>query len=161
MKIIYRLEIEYNIYRKNKNPYYKIDNYIFKTGNSIENRKDALNKLESFEHIFELANKETENLKLSMLEFYKADNIDNITIPNVNLYYSLDDFTKENEGILLYGTLLDSFEERIEELVEERKLFEKTQDIIFETEIIIDKENKEYLILKDSPINKNDIEKLK
>ena len=161
MKIIYRLEIEYNIYRKNKNPYYKIDNYIFKTGNSIENRKDALNKLESFEHIFELAKKETENLKLSMLEFYKADNIDNITIPNVNLYYSLDDFTKENEGILLYGTVLDSFEERIEELVEERKLFEKTQDIIFETEIIIDKENKEYLILKDSPINKNDIEKLK
>lgn len=161
MKIIYRLEIEYNIYRKNKNPYNKIDNYIFKTGDSFENRKDALNKLESFEHIFELANKETENLKLSMLEFYEAENVDNITIPNVNLYYSIDNFTKENEGILLYGTLLESFEERMEELVEERKLFEKTQNIESETEIIIDIENNEYIILKDSPINKNDIEKLK
>ena len=48
----------------------------------------------------------------------------------------------------------------MEELVDERKLFEKILDTDFETEILTDKENNEYIVLKDSPIKEIDIEKL-
>ena len=161
MRINYRLEIQYSIFPKKGKLYQKIDNYIFQSENSIQNRKDALNKFESYEHIFKLSNETTEHIKLSMLEIIDKEEIKDFTIPNINLFYSTENFDNRNEGVLFFGSLLESFQERMEELVEEREIYEKENILNFETEIITDIENNKYIVLKDSPIKQIDFEKIK
>jgi len=88
------------------------------------------------------------------------NSVENFTIPSINLFYSNENFSNKNEGILLYGSLLDSFEERIEELVDERKYYEKEKIENFETERIIDTDGNEYIVLKNSPIKNIDLDKI-
>ena len=161
MKVNYRLEIQYHIFPKNRKPYQKIDNYIFNSENSIQNRKDAINKLESFEHIFKLSNETTEHIKISIQEIIGKEEQADFTIPSINLFYSKKDYKNGEEGVLLFGSLLESFEERMEELVEERNFYKNDINIPFETERIIDIEQKEYLVLRNSPIKEIDFDKIK
>ncbi len=154
----YRLEIAYQIFPNKGNPYTKNINYIFNSLKPIQNRIDVLNKLESYEHIFELSNKITNHTKLSIIEVIGEKDVKDFTIPKLNLYYSLEEFNTKNDGFLLYGNLLDSFDERMEALTDERELYEKENIEGFETEKIIDIENNEYIVIKNSPINKKDYE---
>lgn len=159
MSIYYRLEIEYFGTDKNKVEVRETKNYLFETENAIENRKNVINEFDNFENTFKVANDDYGHIKLSIVEIL-GTNVDEFLVPTLNIYYSENKFSENEEGLVLYGSLLENLEERLTELDEERKLYEQ-KNIKVETEKIKDEDNNIYEILKESLIKETDAEKIK
>ncbi len=68
VKINYRLEVEYQVFEKLGKTYFETENYVFNSTDSLKNRLDVIDKYESFRHVFELASKTTNDIKLSITE---------------------------------------------------------------------------------------------
>ncbi|MFK5982459.1 MAG: hypothetical protein QM499_06060 [Flavobacteriaceae bacterium] len=126
MKVNYRLEVEYQVFGEKGKTFFETKNYVFNSENSLQNRKEAIDKYASFRHIFELASKVTNDIKLSVTEVINKKE-KGFKIPFLNVYYSTEKFTSKNLGTLLFGGYLNEFNERILELEQERKLYEKTR----------------------------------
>lgn len=158
MKINYRLEVHYFGTDEYGNKIDRYDNFIFDNQNSIENRKLVINEYENYSDIFNDAVK-FGKLKLNWAEVI-GKSLTEYHIPSMNIYYSETEFNKNNEDVVLFGTLLENFEERIEELQDELKFY-KANKIEFEKEIITDINNNEYEVIKGSLITENDQAKIK
>lgn len=158
MKINYRLEVHYFGTDENGNKIDRYDNFIFDKQNSIENRKLVINEYENYSDIFNDAVK-FGKLKLNWEEVI-GKSLTEYHIPSMNIYYSEKEFNENNEDVVLFGILLESFEERIEELQDELNFY-KANKIEFEKEIITDQNNNEYQVIKGSLISENDQAEIK
>jgi len=158
MKINYRLEIEYQVFEKGRS-FFETNNYVFNATNSQQNREDVLNKYESFHHVFQLASKITNNIKLSVTEVINK-NVSGVKIPFLNIYYSNKDFSQDNQGTVLFGGYLDEFDERINSLVGERKVYKKEKIKGFTTTVIKDYQGNSYKVISSSPFDEEDCCKL-
>ena len=145
MKVNYRLEVEYQVFEKGRT-FFETKNYVFNSNNSQQNRKEAINKYESFCHVFKLANKISNHIKLSVIEVVNK-NISGFKIPFLNIYYSTKEFTSTNIGEVLFGGYLNEFNEQIEGLVEEHKTFKREKIKIFSAAVVKDFQGKSYEII--------------
>lgn len=157
MKINYRLEVHYFGIDKNANKIDRYDNFIFDKENSLENRKLVIKEYENYSDIFNDAIK-FGKLKLNWEEVI-GKSLTDYHIPTMNIYYSASEFNNDEE-IVLFGTLLENFDERIEELEDELKFY-KENKIECETEIITDIKNRIYKVIKGSLISENDHSEIK
>jgi len=160
MKINYRLEVEYQIFEKKGRTYFETDNYVFNTQNSQQNRVAVINKYESFNHVFELASKTTNDIVLSVTEVINK-NISGFKIPFLNIYYSTEEFTTNNPGTVLFGGYLGGFKERIDGLVSERDAYKEKKIKGFKTAKIKDRSGATYKIITGSPFVDEDHKNLK
>ena len=158
MKINYRLEIEYQVFEKGRT-FFETKSYEFNSKNSQQNRNEVLNKYESFQHVFYLASKITNNIKLSVADVVNK-NISGFKIPFLNIYYSSKEFSTENPGSVLFGGYLNEFDDRINSLVCERKVYKTEKIKGFTTELIKDYQGKTYKIITNSPFDEEDCCKL-
>jgi len=149
MKINYRLEIEYQVFEKEKT-FFETSNHVFNSQNSQQNRRDAINKYESFQHIFKLASETTGDIRLSVTEVINKSLV-GFKIPFLNIYYSTKEFTDNNLGTVFFGGYLEEFDERIKGLVGERKVYKKKNIKGVKTEVIQDYQGKTYKIISSSP----------
>jgi hypothetical protein len=153
MSIKYQLKIHYIGTDENNNEINKTDCIIFDSENSTLNRQNVIREYENYSDIFNDAHK-FGKLKFSWAEVLNK-NIKEFHIPNLNIFYTDDYFSEEDEGIILFGSLLESFDERILELIDEKKAYDDF-DCEYETELITDFENNEYVVLKGSLIKEDD-----
>lgn len=152
MKIIYKLEIHYFGNDENGCKIDRNDSFIYNNENSLKNREKVINDYNNFLDIFNDATKYGK-LKLDWSEIiYK--NIKEFHIPTMNIYYAENEISDENE-IVLFGNLLESFEERMTELVDEVSIYEKN-NIPFEYETITSINNENFRVIKNSLISEND-----
>ncbi len=153
MKIIYKLEIHYFGLDQNGNKIDRIDNFIFDKESSFNNRINVIHEFENYKDIFNDA------VKFGKLKFSWEEIIDKklveYHIPRMNIYYTDREFNSDNEGIVLFGSLLENFEERIVELEDELKFYQE-KNISFEQEILTDNNNNQYKIIKGSLLCDND-----
>ncbi len=138
MKINYRLEVVYQVFEKKGKTFFETFNYVFNSKKSPQNRSDAINKYESFRHVFDLASKTTNHLKLSITEVINK-NVLGFKIPVLNIYYSSKEFDSNNSGIVLFGDYLDEFNERLNSLEYEQKVYKKGKVKGFKTEVLLKK----------------------
>ncbi|MCF6308369.1 MAG: hypothetical protein L3J09_10475 [Flavobacteriaceae bacterium] len=155
MKINYRLEIEYQVFEEKGKTFFETKSYVFNSENSIQNRKNSINKHASFRHVFELALKTTNYIKLSVTEVINK-NEKGYKIPFMNIYYSTEEFTSKNTGTVLFGGYLNLFNERITELEQERKLYEKLEINGLKTEVFEDYKGHTYKVINNSPFTEED-----
>ncbi|PHS67350.1 MAG: hypothetical protein COB12_04195 [Flavobacterium sp.] len=160
MKVNYRLEIEYQVFEKQGKTFFDAKSYVFNSENSIQNRKNTINKYASFRHVFELAHKTTNDIKLSVTEVINKTDI-GFKIPFLNIYYSTKEFTSKNLGTVLFGGYLDEFNERIIELEQERKLYETLKINGLKTEVFEDYKGHSYKVINNSPFTEEDFCMLK
>jgi len=160
MKVNYRLEIEYQVFEKDEKTFFETKSYVFNAENSLENRKKAIAKYASFLHVFELAHKTTNDIKLSVTEVVNK-NENGFKIPFMNIYYSTEEFTSINLGTVLFGDYLNEFNERIMELEQERKLFEKLEINGLKTKVFEDYKGRSYTVINNSPFTEEDFCKFK
>jgi len=160
MKINYRLEIEYQVFEENGKTFFETKSYVFNSKNSLQNRKEAINKYANFRHIFELAHQTTTNIKLSVIEVVNK-NEKGFKIPFMNIYYSTKEFTSKNQGTVLFGGYLNEFNERISELEQERKLYETKNIKDLKTEVFEDFNGQSYTVINNSPFTEDDFSLLK
>ena len=158
MKINYKLEVHYFGTDENGNKIDRYDNFIFDKQNSIENRNLVIREYENYSDIFNDALKYGK-LKLNWEEVI-GKRLTDYHIPTMNIYYSESEFDKNNEEIVLFGTLLENFDERIEELQDELKFYIENK-IECEKEIITDINNNTYEVIKGSLISENDQSEIK
>lgn len=158
MNIKYRLEIHYFGADEKGNKIDRFDNFIFEKESSIENRNAVLREYENYEDIFNDA------LKFGKLKFSWEEilgkNLKEYHIPTMNIYYSDNEFNQENEDVVLFGNLLENFEERIEELQDELRIFEEN-NLNFEYQILTDNNDNKYKIIKGSLLSENDKHRIK
>ena len=154
-KINYRLEIEYQVFEQKEKTYFETKSYIFNSENSIQNRKEAINKYANFQHVFELANKTTSNIKLSVTEVINK-NVKGFKIPFMNIYYSTEEFNSNNKGVVLFGGYLNEFTERIKELEQERKAYEDNNISGLKIETFEDYKGSTYIVINNSPFVEED-----
>ena len=159
-KINYRLEIEYQVFKKEVKTFFKTKSYVFNAENSLENRKKAIEKHVSFRHVFELASKTTNDIKLSVTEIINKTET-GFRIPFLNIYYSTEEFSSTNLGTVLFGGYLNEFNERINELEEERKLYEKMAINGLKTEVFEDYNGRSYTVINNSLFTEEDFCKFK
>jgi len=160
MKINYRLEIEYQVFEEGENTYFETKSDIFNSENSLQNRKEAINKYANFRHIFELASEITNDIKLSVTEVINKTE-KGFKIPFMNIYYSTKEFTSKNTGTVLFGGYLNEFNERIMELEQERKLYEELKINGLKTEVFEDYKGRSYTVINNSPFTEEDFCMLK
>ncbi len=153
MSIKYQLKIHYIGTDENNNEINKTDSIIFDSENSTLNRQNVIREYENYCDIFNDAHK-FGKLKFNWAEVLNK-NIKEFHIPNLNIFYTDDYFSEEDEGIVLFGSLLESFDERILELIDEKRAYDDF-DCEYETELITDIENNEYVVLKGSLIKEDD-----
>jgi hypothetical protein len=153
MSIKYQLKIHYIGTDENNNEINKTDSIIFDSENSTLNRQNVIREYENYCDIFNDAHK-FGKLKFNWAEVLNK-NIEEFHIPNLNIFYTDDYFSEEDEGIVLFGSLLESFDERILELIDEKRAYDDF-DCEYETELITDIENNEYVVLKGSLIKEDD-----
>jgi len=156
--INYRLEIEYQVFEKEKT-FFETSNHVFNSQNSQQNRRDAINKYESFQHVFKLASETTNNIKLSVTEIINKK-LSGFKIPFLNIYYSSEEFTSKNTGTVLFGGYLGEFDERINTLVSERNVYKKIKIKDFTTDIIKDYQGRSFKVISSSPFDEEDCCKL-
>ena len=159
MKINYRLEVVYQVFEKKGKTFFETSNYVFNSKKSQQNRSDAINKYESFRHVFNLASKTTNYLKLSITEVINK-NVSGFKIPVLNIYYSSNEFNFNNSGTVLFGDYLDEVGERLNSLEYEQKVYKKGKIKGFKTEIIKDYQGNSYKVLNRSSFEKEDYNKL-
>lgn len=153
MSIKYQLKIHYFGTDENNNKIDKTDSIVFESENSTLNRENVIREYENYCDIFNDAHK-FGKLKFSWSEVLNK-NIKEFHIPNLNIFYTDDYFSEEDEGIILFGSLLESFDERILELIDEKRTYDDF-NCEYETELITDIENNEYVVLKGSLIKEDD-----
>ena len=159
MKINYKLEVVYQVFEKKGKTFFETSNYVFNSKKSHQNRSDVINKYESFRHVFDLASKTTNHLKLSITEVINK-NISGFKIPVINIYYSSNEFNSNNSGTVLFGDYLDEVGERLNSLEYEQKVYKKEKIKGFKTEIIKDYKGNSYKVLNQSSFEKEDYNKL-
>jgi hypothetical protein len=145
MKINYRLEVSYQVFEKEKT-FFENHNYIFNRSSASLNRQNVFKRFESFKHVFQLASTITNDIKLSVTEVINK-NIYEFKIPSVNVYYSLNDFSEQNEGVWLYGDYMGESNEKYISLVNEHKVYVKENITGIKTKIIQDPLGNYYTIL--------------
>jgi len=155
MKINYRLEVEYQVFEENESTFFETKSYVFCSENSLQNRKEVINKYASFRHVFELAYEKTNDIKLSVTEVINKTET-GFKIPFLNIYYSTEEFTSKNQGTVLFGGYLNEFNERIMELEQERKLYEKNNIKGLKTEVFEDFKGQSYTVINNSPFTEDD-----
>ena len=149
MKINYRLEVEYQVFEKEGKTYFETKNYVFNSNNSQINRRNVIDKYESYQHVFDIANKKTRHIKLSVTEVVNKT-ISDIKIPSLNIYYSTNEFDENNKGTVLFGSYLeDDFIEQLLELEEERNVYKYHNINEFETEMLFDLEGNSFKVIKE------------
>lgn len=153
MSIKYQLKIHYIGTDENNNEIDKTDRIIFDSENSTLNRQNVIREYENYCDIFNDAHK-FGKLKFNWAEVLNK-NIKEFHIPDMNIFYTDDYFSEEDEGIVLFGSLLENFDERILELIDEKRTYDDF-DCEYETELITDIENNKYLVLKGSLIKEDD-----
>lgn len=129
---------------------------IFRNENPFLSRSEAIERYNSYIEIFS-EEKEDGNIK-NWLEILKS-NSETFTIPTLNLYFCQDE-NQEND-IVLFGSLLENFEERIEELVDEHNFYSANNFDNIETQRIEDLDGNKYLVLKNSLFHEDDKKFLK
>ncbi len=150
MRINYKLEVEYQVFEKDKT-FFETKNYVFNSNNSQQNRRKAIDKFESYQHVFDIASKETDFLKKSVIEVVNK-NIYGFKIPSLNIYYSINDFDSINTGSKLFGSQIDDLCEQLLELEEERNTYKYHNINNFETETLFDSEGNSYKIIKENGV---------
>jgi len=155
MKINYRLEVEYQVFEENESTFFETKSYVFCSQNSLQNRKEVINKYASFRHVFELAYEKTNDIKLSVTEVINKTET-GFKIPFLNIYYSTEEFTSKNQGTVLFGGYLNEFNERIMELEQERKLYETNNIKGLKTEVFEDFNGQSYTVINNSPFTEDD-----
>lgn len=150
MRVNYRLEVEYQVFEKNKT-FFETKSYVFNSNNSQQNRRKAIDKFESYQHVFDIASKETDFLKQSVLEVVNK-NIYGFKIPSLNIYYSINDFDSINTGSKLFGNQIDDLYEQLLELEEERNTYKYYNINDFETETLFDNEGNSYKTIKENGV---------
>jgi len=154
-KIKYRLEIEYQVFKEKGKTFFETKDYIYNSKNSLQNRKEVINRYASFRHVFELAYKTTNDIRLSVTEVVNK-NEKGFKIPFMNIYYSTEEFTSKNQGTVLFGGYLNEFNERISELEQERKLYETLNINGLKTEVFEDYKGRSYKVINNSPFTEED-----
>ena len=150
----YKITISYFNLKDDDNPYTE-KVIIFKEEKPIESRKKAIEHFRSLEDIFEMA-KKNGNVIASITELFekplKAD-----CIPSLNLY--LCENEEEEEDLVLFGSLLESTEERLIELKDECQWYHDNKIENEGVENIQDETGTVYTVLKDSLFKEDDVEK--
>ena len=159
MKINYRLEVEYQVFEKKGKTFFETASYVFNSQNSQQNRNDVINTYENFQHVFKLASETTNDIKLSVTDIVNK-NISGFKIPSLNIYYSNKEFDSNNYGTVLFGDYLDEFNERLNSLVGEQKVYKKEKIKGFKTEVIKDYHGKTYKVITKSPFEEEDYYRL-
>jgi hypothetical protein len=129
---------------------------IFDNENPLLSRKEAIERYNSYLDIFKEGNNQV-NIK-NWFEILKG-NVENYTIPTMNIYFC-ENKNSEND-LVLFGSLLETFEERMEELVDELNFYKSTNFSNIETDKIKDIYGNDYLVLKNSLFHNDDIKLLK
>ncbi|AZI20181.1 C-type lectin-like domain-containing protein [Chryseobacterium taklimakanense] len=158
MKINYKLEVHYFGNDENNNKIDRYDYFVYNSENSLENRRKVFDDYKKFSEVFKDA-ESFGKLNFNWSQIFEK-NLKEYHIPSMNNYYSENEFEKNDDGIVLFGKLLESFEERMEELSDELKLYNDLS-IPCETEFITDIENNRYRVIKGSLIKESDWEKIK
>ena len=149
MKINYRLEIEYQVFESEGKTYFETKNHVFNSDNSQLNRGNVIDKYESYQHVFDIANKETKHIKLSVTEVVNK-NISGFKIPSLNIYYSTKEFDKQNNGKILFGSYLeDDLIEQLLGLEEERNVYRYCNINEVETEMLYDFDGNSFKVIKE------------
>ena len=149
-KPFYKLIISYfEVVENSKNE--KEVELIFDNENPFESRKEAIERYNSYLDIFN-EGKTQGNIK-NWVEILKH-NVENFTIPTMNLYFC-EDNNSEND-LVLFGSLLETFEERIEELENELKYYLSNNFENIEVQKIIDLDGNKYSVLKNSLFHNED-----
>lgn len=150
----YKIAISYFHLKDNENPYTE-KVIVFEEDKPIESRKKAIAHFRSFEDIFEQA-KKNGNVLSSITDLFdkplKAD-----TIPSLNLYLCEND--NEEEDLVLFGSLLESTEERLIELDDECRFYHENNLDHDGVDLIKDENGKVYTVLKDSLFKDEDLKK--
>lgn len=150
MKINYKLEVEYQVFKKDKT-YFETKYYVFNSNNSQQNRRMLIDKFESYQHVFDIASRETNFLKQSVTEVVNKS-IYGFKIPSLNIYYSTKKFDKSNTGSTLFGNYMNDMCEQLLELEEERNTYKYNNINEFETETLFDFEGNSYKVLKECDV---------
>lgn len=151
MKINYKLEVEYQVFEKEGKTYFETKSYVFNSKNSQLNRRNVIDKFESYQHIFEIASKQTTNIILSISEVVNK-NVSGFKIPSLNIYYSTSEFDNNNSGTVLFGNYIDDLQEQLLELEEERNLYKYHNINEFETDMLFDLEGNSFKIIKEAGV---------
>ena len=147
MKINYRLEVEYQVFEKDKT-FFETKSYVFNSNSSQQNRRRVIDKYESYQHVFDIASRETKLLKQSVTEVINK-NVYGFKIPSLNIYYSAKEFDKTNTGSALFGNYMNDMCEQLLELEEERNTYKYNDINEFETETLFDFEGNSYKVIKE------------
>ena len=129
---------------------------IFRDENPFLSRSEAIERFNSYVEIFS-EEKEDGNIK-NWLEILKS-NVETFTIPTLNLYFC--QYENQENDMVLFGSLLENFEERIEELVDEHNFYSANNFDNIETQRIEDLDGNKYLVLKNSLFQEDDKKFLK
>ena len=105
------------------------------------NRKGVIDKYESYQHVLDIASKQTNRLKLSVMEVINK-NISGFKIPSLNIYYSAKEFSNSNSGNLLFSPSEDNLQEQLLGIEEERNIYKYYNIKEFETAMVFDLEGK-------------------
>lgn len=130
---------------------------IFQEAKPIESRKKAIERFRSLEEIFEQGIKDG-NLLKSITHLFDTE-IKELSIPSLNLYFCENE--SADDDLVLYGTLLESFDERILELTDECEYYYNNNIENEGFEIIREANGEMHTILKDSLLKDGDVSKSK
>ena len=151
----YKIEVSY--FGTNNNEKIEETNEInFKNESLIFARTEAIERFNSYLDIFE------DGKRAGNIQNWGAilkTKYENYTIPTLNLYICYDN-EKEND-VVLFGSLLETFEERMEELEDELKYYEENDIEHNGIEVIESNNGGIYKILKNSLIHIEDESKIK
>lgn len=125
---------------------------VFHEEKPIDSRKKAIERFRSLEDIFEQGVKNG-NLLQSITHLFDST-ITSQAVPSLNLYICENDNAEDD--LVLYGSLLESIDERLLELTDEYELYHKSRLDHEGLDLCIDKNGKIYTILKDSLIHEDD-----
>ena len=130
---------------------------VFQEVNPISSRKKAIERFRSLVDIFEQGIKNGTVLKSINDIFHKE--INSQVIPSLNFYFCEND--NPDEDLVIFGTLLESMEERLLELTDECEFYHNNHLDHDGVEVLKDQHGEIYTILKDSLFHEEDLEYFK
>ncbi len=151
----YKITISYFNLKDENHPHTE-KTIVFKEERPIESRKEAIEHFRSLEDIFEQAKKNGHVLS-SITEIFNKT-VDADTLPSLNLYICEND--NEEDDLVLFGTLLESTEERLIELTDECQLYHENNLDHEGIDLIRDETGTVYTVLKGSLFKEEDLEKM-
>jgi hypothetical protein len=153
----YKISISYfNLKEVENDKQYVESIIVFKEDKPINSRKKAINHFRSLQDVFNDAEKNGTILS-TIVDIFDAP-VTAEVVPSLNLLICENE--NPDDDLVLFGTLLESTEERLIELTDESQLYHENNLDNDGFDVIVDIEGTMFTVLKGSLFTDKDMEKI-